>query len=255
MRSIQSVGLLKALYTFCLPGRPVHSDTNSASPGSILARQQLRAKAKSLTFLPLSIARYSFIQLSEQGRQWRERKCPIFETVTKRDSNLGSQSGVDCESGILPLSYRAPHPPNRYICISKTKCMVTNLKKRPPSWIFNWPIGPIWLDAPKEYSCQIWCLYHNLHDWYHYLPQYMARMLPGEVELLSEIAGLSGGGAKCTAFWAVQQTGYHYLIHSSNHHNDSKDCAIMARRSMFEILHSFRKFRSTISLIFTNCNV
>ena len=86
------------------PGRPVHSDTNSASPGSILARQQLRAKAKSLTFPPLPIARYSFIQ-SQLGRQWRERKCPIFETVTKRDSNPGS---LDCESGILPLSYRAP---------------------------------------------------------------------------------------------------------------------------------------------------
>ena len=43
----------------------------SASPGSILARQGLRAKTKSLTFPPVSIARYSFIQLSEQGRQWR----------------------------------------------------------------------------------------------------------------------------------------------------------------------------------------
>ncbi len=42
------------------PGRPLHSETNSASPGSILARQQLRTKAKSLTFPPLSIARYSF---------------------------------------------------------------------------------------------------------------------------------------------------------------------------------------------------
>ena len=95
----------KRFTLFASPGRPVHSDTNSASPGSILARQQLRAKAKSLTFPPLSIARYSFIQLSEQGRQWRERKCPLFETVTKRDSNPGS---LDCESGILPLSYRAP---------------------------------------------------------------------------------------------------------------------------------------------------
>ena len=95
----------KRFTLFALPGRPVHSDTNSASPRSILARQQLRAKAKSLTFPPLSVARYSFIQLSEQGRQWRERKCPIFETVTKSDSNPGS---LDCESGILPLSYRAP---------------------------------------------------------------------------------------------------------------------------------------------------
>ena len=77
----------------------------SASPGSILARQQLRAKTKSLTFPPLSIARYSFIQLSQQGCQWSERKCPIFETVPKGDSNPGSH---DCESGILPLRFRAP---------------------------------------------------------------------------------------------------------------------------------------------------
>ena len=89
---------------FALPGRPVHSDTNLASPGSILAMQQLRAKVKSLTFPPL-IARYSFIHLSQLGHQWRERKCPIFETVAKEDSNPGS---LDCESGILPLSYRAP---------------------------------------------------------------------------------------------------------------------------------------------------
>ena len=39
---------------FSSPGRPVHSDTNSASPGSILATQQLRAKPKSLTFPPLT---------------------------------------------------------------------------------------------------------------------------------------------------------------------------------------------------------
>ena len=33
-------------------------------------------------------------------------KMPIFATVAKSDSNPGS---LDCESGILPLSYRAPH--------------------------------------------------------------------------------------------------------------------------------------------------
>ncbi len=96
----------KRFTLFAYPDRPVHSDTNSAYPGSILARQQLRAKAKSLTFPPLSIARYSFIQLSEQWRQWRERKCPIFETLAKGDSNPGS---LDCESGMLPLSYRASY--------------------------------------------------------------------------------------------------------------------------------------------------
>ena len=92
------------------PGRSVHSDTNSASPGIILATQQLCAKIKSLTFSPLSIARYTFIQLSQLGHQWRERKCPILETAAKGDSNPGS---LDCESGILPLSYRAP-----FVCIA-----------------------------------------------------------------------------------------------------------------------------------------
>ena len=92
----------KRFTLFALPDRPVHSDTNSASPGSILAMQQLRATTKSLTFLPLSVARYSFVQLNQLERQWRERKCPFFETVAKGDSNPGS---LDCESGILPLSY------------------------------------------------------------------------------------------------------------------------------------------------------
>ena len=43
IKSIQSFGPLKALYT-SPPGRPVHSDTNSSSLGSILAMQLLRAK-------------------------------------------------------------------------------------------------------------------------------------------------------------------------------------------------------------------
>ena len=38
------VGPLKAIYTFSPPGRPVHSDTNSVSQGSILGKQQLRVK-------------------------------------------------------------------------------------------------------------------------------------------------------------------------------------------------------------------
>ena len=48
---------------FSSPGRPVHSDTNSAYLVSILAMQQLR-NDYSLTCPPLSIARYSFLQLS-----------------------------------------------------------------------------------------------------------------------------------------------------------------------------------------------
>ena len=39
----------------------------SASPGSILATLQLRAKTKSLTFPPLSIARYSFTAESTEA--------------------------------------------------------------------------------------------------------------------------------------------------------------------------------------------
>ena len=39
-------GPLNALYTCCPLGRPVHSDTDSASPGSILAMQQLRNMTK-----------------------------------------------------------------------------------------------------------------------------------------------------------------------------------------------------------------
>ena len=79
----------KRFTLFALPDRPVHSDTNSASPGSILVMQQLSATTKSLTCPPLSIARYSFIQLSQQGRQWRERKCPIFDTVAKKGFEPG----------------------------------------------------------------------------------------------------------------------------------------------------------------------
>ena len=75
----------KRFIHFALPDRPVHSDTNSASPGSILARQQFRAKTKSLTFPPLSIARYSFIQLSQQGRQWSElKKVNIYKQLKGR---------------------------------------------------------------------------------------------------------------------------------------------------------------------------
>ena len=50
-------------FTLSSPGRPVHSNTNSASLGSILAMQQLR-NDYSITCPPLSLARYSFIQLS-----------------------------------------------------------------------------------------------------------------------------------------------------------------------------------------------
>ena len=55
--------MLKALYT-SPPGRTVHSNINSTSLGSILVMQQY-----SLTFPPLSIASYSFKQLSQLVRR------------------------------------------------------------------------------------------------------------------------------------------------------------------------------------------
>ena len=55
-------------FTLSSPGRPVHSNTNSASLGSILAMQQLR-NDYSLTCPPLSKVRYSFIQLSRLRRR------------------------------------------------------------------------------------------------------------------------------------------------------------------------------------------
>ena len=73
----------KRFTLFALPGRPVHSDTNSASPGTILAMLQLRAKTKSLTFPPLSIARYSFIQLSQLGASMARTKMPNLRNGNK----------------------------------------------------------------------------------------------------------------------------------------------------------------------------
>ena len=50
-RSIQSVGPLKALYTFASPGRLVHSNTNSASPGSVICFLRLFRAAAGFNFL------------------------------------------------------------------------------------------------------------------------------------------------------------------------------------------------------------
>ena len=56
-------------FTLHPSGRPVHSDTNSAPLGSILrsSHAAIMHEDYSLTFPPLFIDRYSFIQLSELG--------------------------------------------------------------------------------------------------------------------------------------------------------------------------------------------
>ena len=55
----------KCFTLFAFPGRPVHSDTNSTSPGSILARQQLRATTKSLTFISTTVYSQVLIYTAE----------------------------------------------------------------------------------------------------------------------------------------------------------------------------------------------
>ena len=83
------LGPLNALHTFCPPWQTCSFRHQLGFSGKHSSHgQQLRTKTKSLTCPPLSIARYSFIQLSQLERRWRERKWPIFDTVAKGYSNL-----------------------------------------------------------------------------------------------------------------------------------------------------------------------
>ena len=61
----------------------------SASPGSILAMLQLRAKTKSLTFPPLSIDRYSFTAEST-GMAMERTKMPNL----RNGSKVGFEPGL-----------------------------------------------------------------------------------------------------------------------------------------------------------------
>ena len=69
-------------FTLSSPGRPVHSDTNSTSLGSILATKQLRANT---IFTHISAAVYNQVLIYTADwteASWRERKCPNFEMVS-----------------------------------------------------------------------------------------------------------------------------------------------------------------------------
>ena len=59
----------------------------------------------SLIFPPLSVARYSFIQLIELGHRGENENYQSLKWYQTGDSNPGS---LVCESGILLLSYHAP---------------------------------------------------------------------------------------------------------------------------------------------------
>ena len=69
---------------FALPGRPVHSNTNSASPGSILAMQQLSAKTKSLTCSPSAVYSQVLIYTAEStGASIERTKMPNLRNSSK----------------------------------------------------------------------------------------------------------------------------------------------------------------------------
>ena len=64
--------------------------------------------ARRLVYTHISTSNYSQILIYTAectGASWREQKCPVFEMIAK-----GFEPGLShCESGILPLSYCAPH--------------------------------------------------------------------------------------------------------------------------------------------------
>ena len=95
----------KRFTLFALPDRPVHSDTNSASPGSILVMQHLRATTKSLTFPPPSIARYSSIQDSELGRRGENKNA---QNLKQQQRGFEPGFSISC-----PAFYRPPETSSR----------------------------------------------------------------------------------------------------------------------------------------------
>ena len=82
--------------------RTVHSNTNSASPGSILVMQQLRHEDYRLIFPPTGTHDlYSWVNWGIVERT----KMLTLRNGSKGDSNPDS---LDWDTGILRLSYRAP---------------------------------------------------------------------------------------------------------------------------------------------------
>ena len=66
------------------------SDGIRGDSQSPVEAEPLRSKDRGLFTYNKDTDRYSFKQLSQLGRQWRERKCPIFEY----GSNRGFEPGL-----------------------------------------------------------------------------------------------------------------------------------------------------------------
>ena len=98
-------------------GRPVHSGTNSASPGSIVPMQQLRAKTIQSHF---HLCLKPLIQLNQLVSVERP-KMPKLRNVSRGDSKPGS---FDCESSILSPCCRAPLT----LSSDLSNCLMANAK-------------------------------------------------------------------------------------------------------------------------------
>ena len=72
--------------------------------GNRSSRAAIMREDYSVTFPPLSIARYSFIQPSELGYRGENKNA---QTLKKEAKGIRTRPLCDCESRILPLSYRA----------------------------------------------------------------------------------------------------------------------------------------------------
>ena len=101
----------KRFTLFALPDRPIRSDTNSASLGSILATLQLLCGDYSLTFPPPSIDMHSFTQLSElrcramnengqSTKRQNNRFEPRLSRLRVRHSTLIYHAKFQCFEGV-----------------------------------------------------------------------------------------------------------------------------------------------------------
>ena len=86
---------------FSSPGRLVHSDTNSASLGSILTMQK-----QLFTHMSTTVYSQVLIYTAESTGIVKRQKYPNYETIAKGIRTWALS--LYCVSGILPLSYRAP---------------------------------------------------------------------------------------------------------------------------------------------------
>ena len=112
-------------FTLYFPDRPVHSDTISASLGSIQPNATINAWR-------LSIVRYSFIQLSELEQFRVKKTCQGFNTAAQ-DLNPCSRSR---KSEVLPLSHGALQC--TFCCNTRHGNPLTRLQMNEETWSNYW---------------------------------------------------------------------------------------------------------------------